>query len=90
MDKTNLIKGPIKTHIKLSIFRNIFSKIEKIINTFLISENFFFSTIVYYYVPLRYTLAKSFNKMHSFPLMEASPPTVDPFSFGRNGQIGIT
>ena len=33
----------LKTHIKLSIFRNIFLEIEKIVITFSIFEIFFFS-----------------------------------------------
>ena len=33
--------GQLRTHIKLFIFGNIFSRIEKIVNTFLISKKFF-------------------------------------------------
>ena len=32
----------LRTHIKFSIFRNIFSRIEKVVITFSILENFFF------------------------------------------------
>ena len=33
--------GPVRTHIKLSIFRNIFSGIEKTVITFLILDKIF-------------------------------------------------
>ena len=46
-------------HIKLSIFGNIFSKIEKAVNTFSILEKIF-SKNENYYVPLGHTLTKSF------------------------------
>ena len=47
----------LRTHIKLSIFRNIFSRIEKIVNIFSIFEKFF-SKNKNYCVP-KHTLAKS-------------------------------
>ena len=48
----------LRAHIKLSIFWNIFSEIEKTINTFSIS-NKNFSKNENYCVPLGHTLAKS-------------------------------
>ena len=51
----------LKVHIKLSIFRNIFSISEKTVNIFSISEKFF-SKNKNYCVLLRHTLAKSFEK----------------------------
>ena len=48
--------------LKLFIFRNIFSEIEKIVNTFSIFEKFF-SKNKNYCVPLRHTLAKSITKI---------------------------
>ena len=49
----------LRAYIKLSIFENIYLKIKKIINIFLIFVNFFFKN-VNYCVPLWHTLAKSF------------------------------
>ena len=37
----NIYMGLVRTHIKLSIFRNILSGIEKAVITFSILENFF-------------------------------------------------
>ena len=51
----------LRVHIKLSIFENIFSVIEKTVNIFSISEKIF-SKNKNYYVLLRHTLAKSFEK----------------------------
>ena len=51
----------LRAQIKLSIFGNIFSEIEKAVNIFSILKNFFFfSKMINYCVPLRRTLAKSF------------------------------
>ena len=49
----------LRAHIKLSIFGNIFLKIEKAVNTFSILEKIF-SKNENYCVPLGHTLAKSF------------------------------
>ena len=49
----------LRIHIKPSIFRNIFSKIEKAVNTFSIAEKFF-SKNENYCVPLEHILAKSY------------------------------
>ena len=55
--------GPVnvclKEHIKSSIFGNIFSGIEKAVNTFSIPEKFF-PKMIYYCMPLEHTLVKSF------------------------------
>ena len=51
----------LRVHIKLFIFGNIFSVIEKTVNIFSISEKFF-SKNKNYCVLLRHTLAKSFEK----------------------------
>ena len=51
----------LRVHIKLSIFENIFSVIEKTVNIFSISEKIF-SKNKNYCVLLRHTLAKSFEK----------------------------
>ena len=50
----------LMAHIKLSIFGNIFSGIEKTVNTFSIFEKFF-PKMINYCVPLGHTLAKSIN-----------------------------
>ena len=47
----------LKVHIKSSIFENIFSKIEKIVNIFSIPKKIF-SKIINYCVPLEHTLVK--------------------------------
>ena len=52
----------LRTHIKPSNFRNIFSKIEKIVNTFLILEKIF-SNIGGLIYALRYTLVKSLKNI---------------------------
>ena len=49
----------LRAHIKLSTFRNIFSRIEKAVNTFSILEKKN-SKNENYFVPLGHTLAKSF------------------------------
>ena len=54
----------LRAHIKLSIFGNIFSKIEKVVNTFSILEKTF-PKMINYCVPLEHTLAKSIKKTHS-------------------------
>ena len=46
-------------HIKPSIFENIFSEIEKAVNTFSISKKTF-PKMINYCVPLGHTLAKSY------------------------------
>ena len=48
----------LRVHIKLSIFGNNFSRIEKIVNTFSIFKKFFFKN-ENYCVPLGHTLKKS-------------------------------
>ena len=48
----------LKAHIKPSIFRNIFSEIEKSVNTFSISEKIF-PKMINFCVLLGNTLAKS-------------------------------
>ena len=48
----------MRAHIKLFTFGNIFSVIEKVVNTFSILKKFFFKN-ENYCVPLRHTLAKS-------------------------------
>ena len=48
--------------LKSSIFKNIFSEFEKIVNIFSISKKFF-SKNENYCVPLGHTLAKSYKKM---------------------------
>ena len=53
----------LRTYIKPSIFRNILSKIKKVINTFSILEKFFLKKMVSYCVPLRHTLAKSYQEI---------------------------
>ena len=52
----------LKARIKLSIFGNIFLKIEKVINTFSILKKKF-SKNENYCVPLGHTLAKSMKKL---------------------------
>ena len=47
----------LSVHIKPSIFENIYSKIEKCVNTFSISEKIFLK-IINYCIPLRHTLLK--------------------------------
>ena len=49
----------LSTHIKLFIFKIIFSEIEKAVNTFSILKNFFFSKNKNYCVTLRHKLVKS-------------------------------
>ena len=49
-----------KTHIKSSIFKNIFLKLKKTVNTFSIFKKFF-SKNKNYCVLLEYTLTKSFK-----------------------------
>ena len=49
----------LKAYIKPFIFENIFSEIEKNFNTFSIFEKIFLK-VINYYVPLGYTLTKSF------------------------------
>ena len=57
--KISFYKGLVNVYSKPSIFRNIFLKIEKVINTFSISEKTF-PKMINYCVPLRYTLVKFF------------------------------
>ena len=49
----------LMAHIKPSIFRNIFLGIEKVVNTFSISDKIF-QKMINYCVPFGHTLAKSF------------------------------
>ena len=51
----------LSAHIKPSIFENIYSKIEKCVNTFSISEKIF-SKIINYCMLLGHTLVKSYIK----------------------------
>ena len=53
----------LRAHIKLSMFRNIFSKIKKIVSTFSISEKYFSKNENY--CVFRYALAKSFNVLNT-------------------------
>ena len=48
----------LKAHIKPSIFKNIFSEIEKAVNTFSIPEKIF-PKMINFCVLLRHTLTKS-------------------------------
>ena len=52
----------LRTHVKLSIFRNIFLGIEKAVNTFSILKKIS-SKNENYFVPLGHTLAKSKKKI---------------------------
>ena len=52
----------LRAHIKPSIFRNIFSVIEKVVNTFSIFEKIF-PKMINYCVPLGHTLVKSYIYM---------------------------